>query len=170
MRSARWVPPRAPRTPWAPRSAEVAATPGLGTGSSPVTVSATASDAQTGGADVVAAEYFVDAIGADGSGTAIPVGAPAPAVSLSTDLSPALLASLAQGAHTVWLHAQDAAGNWGGAVSAGFVLDGVAPTVTMPTAGPSPTLGATSVEPLGPGCRDRFRPGPGRMVRRHRPR
>ena len=122
------------------------ATPGLGTGSSPVTVSAEASDAQSGGTDVVAAEYFVDAIGADGSGTAIPLGVPAPTVSLSTDLSPELLGTLSQGTHTVWLHAQDAAGNWGGAVSAAFVLDGVAPSLTSPTAGPSPTQGATSVD------------------------
>ncbi|WP_457206237.1 S8 family serine peptidase [Nocardioides sp. P5_C9_2] len=127
-----------------PSTGGLLVSPRVSAASSPVTVGAVADDAATGGSDVVRAEYFLDAAGPEGAGTPIDT-VPAVSVSLTAELPSSLLATLADGPHTVWVRAQDAAGNWGPAVSAGFVLDRVAPVLSAPTAGPSPTQGATSV-------------------------
>ncbi len=71
-------------------------------------LSASVSDAATGGANVTAAEYFVDAVGANGAGTAMSgtFGAPTVAVSAS-------IAGLPAGNHTLYVHGKDANENWG---------------------------------------------------------
>ena len=127
-----------------PATSGVVVSPEVGVGESPVALTAEASDASSGAADVVAAEYFVDAAGEDGTGTAIDI-VPAVTASLAAELPTSFLATLADGSHTVLVHARDAAGNWGATVGAGFVLDRAAPSITSVSAGPSPTQGATTV-------------------------
>ena len=72
-------------------------------------------------ASVPLAEYFVDAIGADGTGTAMTGPFGSPTASVSATLSTAQLATLSSGNHTIYVHGQDANG-WGAVASAVFVL------------------------------------------------
>ena len=67
--------------PTGPTTSDLVVSPEVSAGASPVVLRAGASDVLTGGSDVVAAEYFVDTAGADGTGTAIAT-APAPTASL----------------------------------------------------------------------------------------
>ena len=124
----------------------VLVTPGITSADRPVQVSAEASDVLAGGSDVVAAEYFVDSVGSDTTGTPLVVAAPASVVSLSADWRrPCSLPCRMDRTPVPGVHAQDAAGNWGAAVSAGFVLDTTAPSLSAALATPTPTQGATAV-------------------------
>ena len=115
-------------------------------GSAPVTLSASVTSS---GSTVRAAEYFIDAIGADGSGCALAglfgtasasvtatlptAGASAPCVDLAT---------LVSGSHTVAVHGQDASGAWGATASAALVLDRSGPSVSGVSITPAVTNGA----------------------------
>lgn len=106
------------------------------------TVTATVDDTATGGAAIVAAEAFVDAVGADGSGiplTLATTGTP------STTASGTLATSYGDGRHTVSVHGQDAAGLWGPVGTTSFLVDRTAPTISTAAATPNPTAGATQV-------------------------
>lgn len=131
-----------------PVTSGVTAAPGLGRGTEPVTVQGSADDGPDG-SGVVAAELFVDTVTADGTGTPVPVAGGATA-SLTAQVAPAVLAGLADGTHTVWLHALDASGTWGAPVAAAFTLDRVAPVVGTASATPSPTAGAATVQLSAP--------------------
>jgi hypothetical protein len=113
-------------------------TPGTGT----VTVHATGSETTTGGANVVAAEYFVDTAVVDGTGTVMVVNNPLVTASLDAVLA---VSSLASGNHTVSVHAQDALGNWGPASTVTLVVDRAGPTVSGAVASPNPTNGVIGV-------------------------
>jgi hypothetical protein len=54
------------------------------------------------------------------------------------------LTGLANGTHTVYVHARDAAGNWGPLAPVNFVIDRVAPVVTSLTATPTTVVPATT--------------------------
>ncbi|MBU4143560.1 MAG: S8 family serine peptidase [Candidatus Thermoplasmatota archaeon] len=78
-----------------------------------LTFDAKADDRAKGNSNIAAAEYFIDATGANGAGTAMT------AKDLSWDnprenITGTYVANIAQGSHIVFVHAQDAAGNWGG--------------------------------------------------------
>lgn len=104
------------------------------------TLSASISDAATGGGNVTAAEYFVDIVGADGSGTAITGFTPAVTVSVSATLG------LTSGAHTIYVHGQDANGNWGPVSSTFFTPpDGDGPITRSLTLSPNPSNGSKAV-------------------------
>ncbi len=95
------------------------------------------------GSTVSAAEYFLDGIGADGSGctlsgtfgtsaasvvATLPIaGASAPCVDLAT---------LAEGSHTVSVHGRDASGAWGATAAASLVLDRTGPATSAVTLAP----------------------------------
>src|SRR5665647_2778216 len=55
------------------------------------------------------------------------------------------VALLADGVHTVFVHARDGAGNWGPVASVALVIDKVRPTVSSVSVTPNPTQGATTV-------------------------
>ncbi len=116
-----------------------------GTGQVPVVLSATGDDTAAGGSNVVAGEYFVDTVGADGAGTPMTVAAAAPVADLTATIPAATAAALGNGVHLVSVHARDAAGNWGAVASTTLRVDTDLPSVTGPTASPNPTQGATSV-------------------------
>ena len=102
----------------------VAPTP---TNSAP-TVTATETDATS---NVAAAEFFIDAAGANGTGTAMNAS-DASFDSATENVTKALTAAqfnaLSEGSHTIYVHGQDAAGNWGSTQSATFFKDTVKPT------------------------------------------
>ncbi len=97
-------------------------------------ITATVTDALS---NIAAAEAFIDSVPANSNGTGI-VLQPTSGTFNNTNatvyfiISPADLATLSQGTHKVYIHGQDAAGNWGSttiaAATANFVVDRTAPT------------------------------------------
>jgi hypothetical protein len=69
----------------------------------------------------------------------------APTVSVSATVSAATLAGLSDGAHSFYVHGQDALGNWGALASAALVVDRTGPATSGVSASPNPTGGAASV-------------------------
>ena len=114
----------------------------IGTGYS---VTATVSDGSTGGNNVTAAEYFVDLLGANGSGAAMSGTFGAPSVAVSATIPPATISGLSTGVHTVYIHGQDVRGNWGAVIAVQFTVDKTGPATTGLTASPSNSNGTVAV-------------------------
>lgn len=95
-----------------------------------VQISATGDDSASGNSNVIAAEYFLDTPGADGSGKPMTVSQLAPVASLDGTIDQAAVNSILEGHHSVYVHAQDAQGNWGAALDATLDVDTTPPVVT----------------------------------------
>jgi len=106
-----------------------------------VTVTATASDASTGGSNIAAAEYTID------TGTAVAFSGVfgSPTVSVSATIPAADVANLTEGAHAISVRGQDAAGNWGAMATTTLNIDNTGPATSGLTAAPSPTNGSVDV-------------------------
>ncbi|MBI5566322.1 MAG: multicopper oxidase domain-containing protein [Chloroflexi bacterium] len=131
-----------------PATMSIVLTPNVSQGNADVGVQATGNDAATGNANVTAAEYFIDATGADGTGTALTLNQIAPIASLTGVLPAGTLTGLSEGAHTLYIHSQDAFGNWGAFGSASVLIDRTGPGVTALTAAPTPNNGAQGFNPV----------------------
>jgi hypothetical protein len=81
--------------------------------STKVTIIATIDDSKTGASTIQSAEYFIDKVGPNGTGTRM--AAADGAFDSSTEIVNALIdmGSLSTGAHIVYIHGQDIYGNWG---------------------------------------------------------
>ena len=121
-----------------PTTSALTLAPNPSGGSVGVVLNGTASDASTGGSTIIAAEYFVDASGADGSGTAIIPGGSGTTVSLNATIP----AGLPEGVHTIYVHAQDGNGLWGGFTTIDLLVDQTGPTTSGVTANPNPNNGS----------------------------
>jgi FtsP/CotA-like multicopper oxidase with cupredoxin domain len=110
-----------------PTTSGVVLSPNPSSGSVAVAVSATGNDSASGGDNIAAAEFFIDTIGADGSGVIMNVNQAAPIASLTGTISAATMSGLAEGVHTVYVHSQDSSGNWGNPASAGLSVDKTGP-------------------------------------------
>ncbi|MEN3305194.1 MAG: hypothetical protein V7603_1396 [Micromonosporaceae bacterium] len=118
----------------------LAPNPTVGTGD--VALSATGDDSGLGGT-VTGAEYFVDAAGANGAGTAMALAATGAATVVETATIPAVVvAALAEGRHTVLVHTQDSFGLWGPYGSADLIVDRTAPTLLSGGVLPAVTNGS----------------------------
>jgi len=115
---------------------------------SPATLFARGTDAETGGANLAAAEYSIGvAPAAAGSGTAMTSTFDSVAVSLSAAINTNLILS---GDRTIWVRARDAGGNWGAASALAVRVNGTdllsvdeTPKVTFLAPGaPNPFAGA----------------------------
>ncbi len=98
-----------------PLTSTVVASPDPTNGAASVTLTATVDDSTTGGSSIAAAEYFVDVLGANGTGTSMSASdgtfdGVSENVTVSVDVS-----GLSLGTHNIFVQAQDSAGNWGGA-------------------------------------------------------
>ncbi|MCJ7710826.1 MAG: hypothetical protein MUQ32_08335, partial [Chloroflexi bacterium] len=113
----------------------------LGTGA----LAASVSDVATGNANVAAAEYFIDATGATGTGTAMSGTFGSPTVAVSATIPPAILAGLTSGSHTVFVRGQDSLGNWGVFSSTILSIDTTGPTTSALVLNPNPSNGSVSV-------------------------
>lgn len=120
-------------------------TPSPTNGAADVKLHATGDDTATGNSGIAAAEYFTDALGADGTGTGMTVTPAEPSGSLDATIAAATVNALAEGSHTFTVHAQDTAGNWGPRATASLLIDKTGPSVSAVTAAPDPTLAAHSV-------------------------
>jgi len=128
-----------------PATSSLTLTPSPTNGLAGANMQAIGDDTGTGGSNIAAGEYFTDALGVDGAGTAMTVNAVAPTAGLEATIPTATVNALADGSHTIYAHAQDAAGNWGQAATTTLLVDKVKPSVTAVMATPNPTLGARSV-------------------------
>ncbi len=96
-----------------PITSNVAANPNPTNGANTVTLTATIDDSTTGNSVITAAEYFVDTVGSNGTGTAMSASDGAfdsatEAVTADIDVS-----GWAVGIYTLYVHGMDAANNWG---------------------------------------------------------
>ena len=117
-----------------PTTSALTLTPNPSSGSS-IALSGTASDVATGNGNVVAAEYWLGAPGANGSGIPVTRNNTSPTVSLSATIPPQLSSVV------VSVHAQDAAGNWGPYTTINLTVDTSGPTTTGLSANPSANNG-----------------------------
>jgi FtsP/CotA-like multicopper oxidase with cupredoxin domain len=134
-----------------PITSAVTVGPSPTNGTVDVTLSATITAGT--GLNVTAAEYFVDATGADGAGCPFTV-ASANMVNVSATIptsgatSPCVdLATLTSGSHTFYVHGQDDATTpqWGPFSSAVLNLDKAGPATSGLTLAPNPSNGSTDV-------------------------
>ncbi|NLE44310.1 MAG: multicopper oxidase domain-containing protein [Chloroflexi bacterium] len=128
-----------------------AVSPSPTTGATGATLEAVLDETTTGGADIVAAEYFVGSLGAPGTGTPIAISAPATLVNVSANVSAGTLAGWAAGYHTFYVRGQDANLNWGAAGSAVLNLDKIGPDSVSLSVAPNPTNGERMVTLRGTG-------------------
>lgn len=131
-----------------PVTGSVALSPNPTGGGNPVSVSAGVDDVTTGGGTITAAEFFIDATGANGSG--MPMAAQDGAFdevaeAVNGALDTATLAGLASGSHTIYVHGQDAAGNWGAFNFATLNLDKTGPATTGVTLTPKVSNGSMAI-------------------------
>jgi hypothetical protein len=129
-----------------PISSAIVLTPSSTNGLVDVTLQATASDAATGGHDVDQAEFFIDATGVPGTGTALTASTPTTVVSLNATILAATVAGLAEGSHTISVRAHDIFGNWGPFATASLVVDKTGPNASLLSTNPNPTNGLWGVQ------------------------
>ena len=113
--------------------------------SSAPTVTATETDALS---NVSAAEYFIDAAGANGTGTAMSASDASfdsGTENVTATLTGAQFTALSQGTHTIYVHGKDQLGNWGATDSISFVKDTIGPVTSATAVSPSPTNSAPTV-------------------------
>lgn len=130
-----------PPTP-APTTSGVALNPNPASGTGSVLLTATVADTA-----VTGAEYFIDAPGAAGAGTAMTAvdgsfGGATEAVQAT--LSSGVLAGLSAGTHNIYVHGFDGT-TWGAFAFAALNLDKVGPATTALTLTPNPSKGAADV-------------------------
>jgi endogenous inhibitor of DNA gyrase (YacG/DUF329 family) len=117
-------------------------------GADSVTLTASISDSTTGNSDIVEAEYFVDTVGADGTGTTMNPSDGAFDFATEDVTADIDVSGWAAGSYTLYVHGNDSAGNWG--ATASLVLNVTAEDTTGPmtsgmSADPDPTNGADTV-------------------------
>ena len=124
-----------------PTTSAVALTPNPSNGSASVTLTANITSG------VTAAEYFVDSVGANGTGCAIADSPTSVNVTIpvSGGTTPCVdLATLASGKHTFYVHGTDGT-TWGAVASAVLNLDKAGPVTSGLTLTPNPSNGTVSV-------------------------
>ena len=121
--------------------------PNRSNGSVNVTLSGSTSDATTGNSNITAAEYFIDASGADGAGIAMTVNQNAPTASITAAISAATIAAMSEGPHPIFVHSQDAFGNWGAFASLDLAVDKTGPTPSAILLSPNPNNGTLAYAP-----------------------
>ena len=126
---------------------------GVNANQSAVRVDATISDPDVSGvrSNVVDAEAFIDATGQNGTGIRLTLlaAAPTPDETAYAFIPLANIGALSEGAHDLYVHGLDAAGNWGTFATTTFIVDKTAPIVTGVSVSPSPTNGVTMVTLTG---------------------
>jgi PKD domain len=95
------------------------------------TITATETDSLS---NVAGAEYFIDAVGANGSGTAMSAvdgTFDEGAEDVTALMTTTQFNALSDGTHTIYVHGKDQLGTWGATQSITFVKDTAGPTVTI---------------------------------------
>ncbi|MHB1490018.1 MAG: multicopper oxidase domain-containing protein [Cellulomonas sp.] len=132
-----------------PQTTNGTATPNPANGGVDVTVSATGDDSTAGGT-ITDAEYFLDTVGADGTGTTVPRNRTATVVSEDLTIPGATVKALGEGQHHVFVHSKDSLGLWGPTLDIPLSVDLTGPGVEAASVGPNPSNGVLS-DPAHPG-------------------
>jgi FtsP/CotA-like multicopper oxidase with cupredoxin domain len=122
-------------------------------GTKAVSLRATADETLIGNVNVVAAEYFIGAAGATGSGTPMNLNRTAPISSLSAQIDAATIQGMTPGDYTIFIHALDELGNWGGFGTINLKVDKVGPSSTGVSLAPNPNNGTLTVNSSSSGVR-----------------
>ena len=129
----------------APTVTNVRLVPAL-TNNGSVVITATATDAATGNNGIANGEYFIDAVGAPGTGrlmastSATTLGATIPGCTPLGCTTAGTTGALSVGAHTIYVRARDGNANWSAPFSAVLTIDRTRPTfVSITRNGVSPT-------------------------------
>lgn len=130
-----------------PAMSGLTATPNPTFGASNVALSATANDSASGNSNVTDAEYFIDAPGADGFGTAMTVNQTAPVTAVTATIPAATMSGLSEGSHMVYIHSRDAYGNWGAFAALELKIDKTGPATGALQLRPNPNNGAQPYAP-----------------------
>jgi subtilisin/minor extracellular protease Epr len=130
-----------------PMTSDVSADPDPTNGADSVTLTASISDSTTGNSDIAEAEYFIDTVGANGTGTSMnPSDGTFDSVTedVAADID---VSGWAAGSYTLYVHGNDSAGNWGATEQVGLevTMDDTGPMTSDVSADPDPTNGADSV-------------------------
>lgn len=123
-----------------PTASNVSVVPNPTAGTEGVTLTVYLDDSQSGGSNVVAAEYFTGSLGTAGTGVSITVPSPAPQVTLTIFIPASTLANWPSGIVNIYVRGQDADNMWGAPGSTALSLDKSGPDVT----GLSLSLNATN--------------------------
>jgi hypothetical protein len=116
--------------------------PNPSNGTANVVLNGTADDSANGGSNIAGAEYFIGAVGAAGTGSALTPNTTAnPIASLSATIPAATVNALAEGVYTLSVRSRDALGNWGGLATIILKVDKTGPAATGVSASPSATNG-----------------------------
>ena len=126
-----------------PQTLNGSITPVPANGTVAVSVSATGDDSDAGGV-ITAAEYFLDTLGANGSGTPLALNRSAAVVSEDVAISATVVAGLAEGMHHVLVHSKNSLGLWGPPLDIPLPVDLTGPAVDAASVGPNPTNGVVS--------------------------
>lgn len=136
-----------------PATTALVTMPNPTSGNQDVHLSGTANDVAYGNSNIQAAEYFIDTPGADGAGVPMAVNIAAPIASVDATIPSAVLNTLIDGSHTVYVHSQDAFGHWGPVAQVSLVVDRTGPTTSNVTAAPNPNNGHQGVSASQPSVR-----------------
>ena len=132
-----------------PQTTNGSVTPNPSNGTADVLVSATGDDSNAGGT-ITGAEYFLDVVGANGTGTNVPRNRTATVVSEDGAIPAATVKALGEGTHHVFVHSKDSLGLWGPPLDIPLVVDLTGPAVDAASVGPNPTNGVLT-DPAHPG-------------------
>lgn len=129
-----------------PATTGLAVSPNPTEGAVDVNLTGNASDVGRGDSAIAAAEYFIDTPGATGTGAAMTViGTGAATASVTGTISAATLGPLPAGNHPIYVHGQDAVGNWGPLSTVYLNLDKAGPATTGVTFTPPASNGTANV-------------------------
>jgi hypothetical protein len=132
-----------------PTTTRVAAAPDPAAVTAPITVTADFTDAANGGSTVDAAEVVIDDLSvAEGTGIAFTspaFGTGGVITGATAAIGTAVLTTLTQGRHTLWVRARDSAGNWGVVNSTTVNLAVTGAVTTGLSLSPNPTSGVSTV-------------------------
>ena len=112
-------------------------------GSTPVDISATGDDSDAGGT-ITAAEYFLDTVGANGTGIQLALNRSASVVSEDATIPATTVKALGEGPHHVLVHSKDSLGLWGPTLDITLTVDLTGPNVDAASVGPNPSNGVLS--------------------------
>jgi uncharacterized repeat protein (TIGR01451 family) len=129
-----------------PAASGLTLSPNPTNGSADVVLTATLDDSASGGANIVAAEYFIGAPGADGTGVVLSAvdGFDSSTEAVTATIVAANLPT-ASGAYSIYVHGQDAAGNWGAFNFIVLNLDKTGPTTSGIVLTPAFSNGSVSI-------------------------
>jgi len=123
-----------------PQTTNGSAAPTPANGTLDVAISATGDDSAAG-LNINGAEYFLDSVGANGSGAAIAPNRTATVVSLDATIPAANVLALGEGTHHVFVHSRDTLNLWGPTLDIPLPVDLHGPGVDGADVAPNPTNG-----------------------------